>query len=319
MATVESLTKARMLAIEAASVVSGLINGSGHLILSKFDGSEIDAGYMIASVPDASTTVKGIVELATAAEALTGTDTTRAVTPASMVGSISTDKLVDSAVATAKIADSAVTSAKIANGTIATGDLADSAVTSAKIADATIATGDLADGAVTSAKIADATIVTGDLAAATLASSSIGIPGEIRMWSGSTVPTGWLLCDGSAVNRTTYAALYAITNTTYGAGNGTSTFNLPNFKGRVPVGYDSSQTEFDALGETGGAKTHTLTEAQIPSHSHPLTFVNTTGVNGYIPLGSSGTSYGGNTGNTGGGQAHNNLQPYLTVQYIIKY
>jgi microcystin-dependent protein len=79
------------------------------------------------------------------------------------------------------------------------------------------------------------------------------------MFAGSTAPTGWLLCDGTAVSRTTYSDLFAITSTTYGVGDGSTTFNLPNLKGRVPVGLDTSQTEFDVLGETGGAKTHTLT------------------------------------------------------------
>jgi microcystin-dependent protein len=88
------------------------------------------------------------------------------------------------------------------------------------------------------------------------------------MFAGSAAPTGYFLCDGSAVSRTTYSALFAITSTTYGVGDGSTTFNLPNLKGRVPVGLDGSQTEFDALGETGGAKTHTLTSTEMPVHGH---------------------------------------------------
>jgi hypothetical protein len=83
MATVTGLTKERMEAIEDASVVSGEIVG-GHLILTTFGGDDIDAGEVLGSVPDASTTVKGIVELATNAEAVAGSDTVRAVTPAAM-------------------------------------------------------------------------------------------------------------------------------------------------------------------------------------------------------------------------------------------
>ena len=82
-------------------------------------------------------------------------------------------------------------------------------------------------------------------------------PGELRPQAGPTVPPGWVLCDGAAVSRTGgYAALFAEIGTTWGAGNGTTTFNLPNLKGRVLVGRDASQAEFDTLGETGGAKTH---------------------------------------------------------------
>jgi microcystin-dependent protein len=92
--------------------------------------------------------------------------------------------------------------------------------------------------------------------------------GSINMWATASAPTGWLLCDGTAVSRTTYSDLFAVIGTTYGTGNGSTTFNLPNLKGRIPVGQDSAQTEFDVLGETGGAKTHTLTSAEMPSHTH---------------------------------------------------
>jgi microcystin-dependent protein len=92
--------------------------------------------------------------------------------------------------------------------------------------------------------------------------------GSITQFAGSTAPTGWLSCDGANVSRTTYAALFAIIGTTYGAGDGSTTFNLPNMKGRVPVGYDSTQAEFDGLGETGGEKTHLLIVSEMPSHTH---------------------------------------------------
>lgn len=111
-------------------------------------------------------------------------------------------------------------------------------------------------GAVTTSKLATATI---QLLAPT---------GVINAYAGSIAPSGWLLCDGAAVSRATYADLFALIGTTYGAGDGTSTFNVPNLKGRVAVGRDATQTEFDVLGETGGAKTHTLTSAEMPSHSH---------------------------------------------------
>lgn len=136
----------------------------------------------------------------------------------------------------------------------------------------------------------------------------------IVAWPTDTPPTGWLICDGSAISRTTYADLFAIIGTTYGAGDGSTTFNLPNLKGRVIVGKDSAQTEFDNLAETGGEKTHVLTIDEMPAHTHTAeSQVGPAGGDG-----GTGKEQSGNTGSTGGGQAHNNLQPYMVLNFIIK-
>jgi microcystin-dependent protein len=79
-----------------------------------------------------------------------------------------------------------------------------------------------------------------------------------------------LICDGSAVSRTTYPSLFAAIGIKYGPGDGSTTFNLPNLKGRTPVGKDTAQTEFAALAQNGGEKTHLLTAAEMPAHSHKL-------------------------------------------------
>ena len=92
------------------------------------------------------------------------------------------------------------------------------------------------------------------------------IPGLIEPFAGSTVPTGYLLCDGSAVSRTTYATLYAVIGDTFGAGDGSTTFNLPDLGGRVPLGVSQSH----ALGTTGGSETVTLTESELPAHVHEV-------------------------------------------------
>ena len=90
--------------------------------------------------------------------------------------------------------------------------------------------------------------------------------GSIYMYAGSTAPSGFLICDGSAVSRTIYADLYSEIGTTYGSGDGSSTFNLPDLTGRVIVGVSSSHS----LGDTGGEEAHTLMTSEIPSHSHSI-------------------------------------------------
>jgi microcystin-dependent protein len=93
--------------------------------------------------------------------------------------------------------------------------------------------------------------------------------GGLTQYAGATSPNAnYAICDGASLSRTSYATLFARIGTTYGSGDGSTTFNLPNLKGRIPVGLDSSQTEFDALGETGGAKTHTLITSETPLHTH---------------------------------------------------
>ena len=143
----------------------------------------------------------------------------------------------------------------------------------------------------------------------------------------TSLPAGWMICDGTAISRTDYSELFNLIGTTYGSGNGSTTFNLPNLKGRVVVGGDASQTEFNALGLTGGEKTHTLTVDEMPAHKHSSNY-NTaydTGTTGWgSQIVQSQTYTFGITNmsnimqNTGKGYAHNNLQPYIVLNYIIK-
>lgn len=149
-----------------------------------------------------------------------------------------------------------------------------------------------------------------------------GFTGLVLPYAGSTAPYGFLMCDGSAVSRSTYIGLFTLIGTTYGPGNGTTTFNLPDMRGRFPVG-KSGETEFLVLNKKGGAKEVTLTEAQMPKHNHNVTYRVGANVGSYYGQPPYTTNAGvasvNTTDITGSGQAHNNLPPYITLNYVIKY
>ena len=178
-----------------------------------------------------------------------------------------------------------------------------------------------------------------------------GIPtATIVPWSSASVPSGFLECNGTAVSRSTYAALFAIVGTTYGAGDGSTTFNLPNLQDDVVVGRSGTKN----VGSTGGANTvssggnisgsvggstanATLTTAQLASHSHGFSIPSGTASpsppSGLTQSNQSSRSF--NTGNAGSASGHSHnmsanfsgnfagnatsvVQPYLTLMYIIK-
>lgn len=147
--------------------------------------------------------------------------------------------------------------------------------------------------------------------------------GTILIYAGSIAPEGYLLCDGRTISRTEFSKLFQAIGTLFGSGDGSTTFNIPNLKGKVPVGLNSSDTDFDILGKTGGEKSHKLTINEMPAHSHLLDdyFEGAGGTTGVWAIRSianlSGFKHG--TESKGGDQAHNNLQPYIVLNYIIKY
>ena len=163
--------------------------------------------------------------------------------------------------------------------------------------------------------------------------------GIVVPWGSAIIPSGFLECNGAAVSRSTYAALFAVVGTTYGSGDGSTTFNVPDLTDRTVVNKSNTKS----LAQTGGANTvtptgnisgstgsTTLTTQQIASHSHNLTGGPFGGMASQVSLGTSGCS-SNSTSNTGGGQSHDHtlsanfvgsansvLQPYLVLIYIIK-
>lgn len=175
--------------------------------------------------------------------------------------------------------------------------------------------------------------------------------GSVIMFAGSTAPTGFVLCQGQALSRTAEASLFAAIGTAYGSGDGSTTFNVPNFQTFLPVGVGShSGNTTRNLGDTGGEETHLLVTAEMPSHAHTdsghthtdsghthppygYQFAETNGAGQGLTLGygetfASATTTGTGAANiqtstaniqaTGGGGAHNNMPPYLAINFIIK-
>lgn len=140
-------------------------------------------------------------------------------------------------------------------------------------------------------------------------------------WHSDIVPENWLLCNGQAVSRTDYPELFNVLGVKYGEGDGSTTFNLPDVQGKVAVGKDENDSDFNEIGKVGGEKEHTLTIAEMPSHSHPISaelyaLKPQGGTQEFGPGGATSTKIGVN--NAGGGQPHNILQPYVVCNFIIK-
>jgi microcystin-dependent protein len=185
----------------------------------------------------------------------------------------------------------------------------------------------LAVGADNTTPLADATEATG------VRWAFVQPIGAVIPYAGSSAPTGWLLCYGQAVSRTTYADLFAVVSTTYGTGDGSTTFNVPDLRGRVPAGQDdmggtsanrltnpgttTGGIDGDVLGGTGGQENHTMTTAELVAHTHAVAPLGiqgafaSGGVDGYRAT-SSVTSQ-----STGSTTPFNVVQPTIILNYII--
>jgi microcystin-dependent protein len=160
--------------------------------------------------------------------------------------------------------------------------------------------------------------------------SAITVPtGTVSAFAGSSAPTGYVLCDGSEYNEVgTYAALFAVLGSTYNTGGETANhFRVPDLRGRVVAGLDSannvlnetSSIDGTALGEVGGDDVHQLVVSEMPAHDHGGTDSQVKVAGSTLSIDASGTFNYGALPSEGGDGAHNNVQPTIILNYIIKY
>lgn len=157
------------------------------------------------------------------------------------------------------------------------------------------------------------------------ASSSGAIPsGTVVWWTKNTTPSGWLLADGSAINRITYANLFSAIGTAYGVGDGSTTFNIPDLRGRVIKGVNDANTGINgtyttrSVGTSGGVEGHSLVVAEIYTHNHNFNYgsVDPDCVNAATRVFC--TNAGGTTGVTGSSDPHNTIHPVRVLRPLIK-
>ncbi len=303
----------------------------------------------IAGAPDANTTTKGIVQIATQAQvdaktAAGSTGASLVPTPALARSTLLSDYVADTGTATSyAIAPSPTISAyavgqrfafKVTNTNTGTAILAVNALSGTLIyknGAVPLTAGDLQIGQIVEV-VYDAN---NGFQLITPVAPQAAPTGAMQMYAGATAPTGWLFCDGSAVSRTTYVTLFSVLSTTYGAGDASTTFNVPDMRGRVPVGVGTG-TGGGASGTgapTGGAaltaiarstwkgeETHVLTVAELAAHTHTYhNFQSATGAVSPSTTMGDGTGANSDSGSTGSGTAHNNIQPVTGVNFIIKY
>ena len=156
-----------------------------------------------------------------------------------------------------------------------------------------------------------------------------GVPvGTVLEFAGTTPPDKYLLCDGQAVSRTDYAELFAIIGTMYGEGDGATTFNVPDHKGRSAIGLNTDDNDFDTLGKKGGSKTHTQTTEELATHRHNFADgdgkrvlywdAGLTSMGGLTSGSTVQYSYNSRTQETGSAKPMDIMNPYLVFNYIIK-
>ena len=152
----------------------------------------------------------------------------------------------------------------------------------------------------------------------TLLDNRLVPPGAVMFYAAATPPAGWYACDGSAKSRTTDAALFAVVGTTFGAGDGSTTFNVPDGRSRnVVAAGQGTGLSLRNLAATGGEERHALTIPEMPAHTHTFTAVQNA-LGAVAVAGGDKGAVSGSTGSTGGNGSHNVMDPFLVLTCMIK-
>jgi microcystin-dependent protein len=158
---------------------------------------------------------------------------------------------------------------------------------------------------------------------ATTVTNKLWSVGDLKPSAAASPQTGWLLCDGSAVSRTTYSGLFSVVGTTWGTGDGSTTFNVPDLRGRTLIGVGTgSGLSARAMAASGGAETHPLSTAELPAHAHTFQgeSLGNAGAS-TVPVFSANKAVDStfwDTATTGSGSSHQNMPPFKAVNFFIK-
>jgi microcystin-dependent protein len=322
-------------------------------------------GSQLTNLVQASTSQPGLVELATDAEARAGTASNLAVTPANLAATRGQTPYRESGVSINQtLADRggmvAFTAGGVTFSLLAGATAGAGFVTRVKHAGTSGTVTIDPNGSETIDGASTMTLYAGQWADIVWTGSQWStsafagfLAGDIKMTAHATTQVGWIPCDGRALSRTDYPALFAAIGTTWGAGDGSTTFNVPDARGRGPIGQGDGGPSLTnrVVGQTGGEEAHTLTTQEMPPHSHGagslatntagahthtldinkegggslfsqyLDIGGTNGKTSVITARSAGNhshDVTGSTSSAGGSQPHNNMQPFFVVGFAIK-